>query len=129
MTACSSKVLVSAALNGCANDAAYSWRRQFPAITAVKVRIERIPGTAKVTVLADHHATFFEPVAGLDPKRLATRRLVQYVQKHVFTQTCVTLARQVGIDEKPIRQIFADHVADLEVRIRFATPRWLASTN
>lgn len=73
----------------------------------------------------DCGTTFSEPLTDLDSKRMATRRLVQYVEAHVFDQTCASLARQVGMDEKTIRQIFADHVADLESRVRFVTPRWL----
>lgn len=69
--------------------------------------------------------TLFDPIQDLDGKRLATRRLVAYIQTHVFKQTFASLARQVDMDEKTVRQIFADHVADLESRIRFVTPRWL----
>jgi len=69
--------------------------------------------------------TLFDPIAGLDGKRLATRRLVSYIHTHAFKQTFAFLARQVAMDEKTIRQIFTDHVVDLESSIRFVTPRWL----
>ncbi|EQD34201.1 transposase, IS204/IS1001/IS1096/IS1165 family protein, partial [mine drainage metagenome] len=35
------------------------------------------------------------------------------------------MAHEAALDEKTVRQIFADHVARLSQRVRFATPRVL----
>lgn len=71
------------------------------------------------------HKTLFEPLVAMDDKRLVTRRLLRYVCKHVFNETFASLARQVGLDEKTIRNICEDHVAELQATIRFQTPRVL----
>lgn len=69
--------------------------------------------------------TMFEPLDALDGKRLATRRLVEYLQQHMFQETFAALARRVALDEKTIRNVFEDHVAELGKTIRFHTPRVL----
>jgi len=69
--------------------------------------------------------TSFEPLADIDGKRLATRRLIDYIHQHCFRETFAALARRVALDEKTIRNIFEDQVADLEATIRYVTPRVL----
>lgn len=69
--------------------------------------------------------TQFEPVADLDSKRQATRRLVDYVRTHSVRETFAAMARRVALDEKTIRHIFDDFVEELQTRIRFRTPRIL----
>lgn len=69
--------------------------------------------------------TMFEPLDVLDGKRLATRRLLAYLQQNMFKETFAALARRVAVDEKTVRNIFEDHVAELERTIRFCTPRVL----
>lgn len=69
--------------------------------------------------------TMFEPVADLDGKRQATARLVAHIRKEGFTKTFAALAREVALDEKTIRHIFDDFVAEFEAKVRFRTPRIL----
>ncbi len=69
--------------------------------------------------------TQFEPVADLDSKRQATRRLVDYVRTHSVRETFAAMARRVALDEKTIRHIFDDFVEELQTSIRFRTPRIL----
>ena len=69
--------------------------------------------------------TLFEPVADLDGKRLATARLVRYVQSQCFTKTFVTIAKEVAVDEKTVRHIFDDYIEAIEAKVRFETPRML----
>lgn len=69
--------------------------------------------------------TLFDPIPDLDSKRLATTRLIDYIRAHCFRETFASLARQVDMDEKTIRQVFADYVEELEGKIRFVTPRFL----
>jgi len=69
--------------------------------------------------------TLFDPIQDLDGKRLATRRLIDYVRANCFRETFAVVARRVAMDEKTVRQIFGDYVEELESTIRFVTPRFL----
>ncbi len=69
--------------------------------------------------------TCFDAIPDLDPKRLATRRLVAYVRSRCLRETFAALAREVGLDEKTIRHIFDDYIAECEARVHFETPRYL----
>jgi transposase len=69
--------------------------------------------------------TLFDPIPDLDSKRLATSRLIAYVRKTCFRETFAVVARRVAMDEKTVRQIFADYIEELESKIRFVTPRFL----
>lgn len=71
------------------------------------------------------HKTFFEALPAVDDKRVVTRRLLRYMRQHVFNETFAALARQSGLDEKTIRNICEDYVAELEANVRFQTPRVL----
>lgn len=69
--------------------------------------------------------TLFDPMPDLDSKRLATNRLVEYIRKHCFRETFASIARQVDMDEKTIRHVFDDYVAELATTNHFETPRYL----
>jgi len=71
------------------------------------------------------HKTLFEPLPAMDDKRLVTRRLLSHVRKHVFSETFASLARHAGLDEKTVRNICEDFVAELQATVRFQTPRVL----
>ncbi len=44
-------------------------------------------------------------------------RLVEFVRARGYAQTFTAVAREAVLDEKTVRQIFADHVAQLSRRI------------
>ena len=69
--------------------------------------------------------TMFDPIPDLDSKRLATTRLIQYIQAQCFRETFASIARHVSMDEKTIRHVFDDLAAELESKFRFVTPRYL----
>lgn len=69
--------------------------------------------------------TQFEPLHAMDAKRLATTRLVQYVEKHCLKKTFADISREVGVDDKTIRHIFDDHAARLQQTVHFETPEIL----
>lgn len=69
--------------------------------------------------------TFFEPLNDIDEKRLATKRLVTYIEKQSLKRTFTSIAEDVGMDEKTIRNIFRDYINALEESVRFTTPQWL----
>ncbi len=61
----------------------------------------------------------------IDEKRNATKRLVKYIEKQSLKRTFVSIAEDVGLNEKTVRNIFRDYVNQLEREIRFVTPKWL----
>ncbi|MBS0556061.1 MAG: ISL3 family transposase [Proteobacteria bacterium] len=69
--------------------------------------------------------TLFEHIADLDDQRLATRRLVEYVQIQSLQRPFVQVAEVVGLDEKTVRNIFHDYVEHLDRTIRYETPAQL----
>ena len=73
----------------------------------------------------DCEQTAFDPIPDLDGKRRATTRLVAFVRARSYAQTFTAVAREAALDEKTVRQIFADHVAQLAQQVRFETPRVL----
>lgn len=69
--------------------------------------------------------TFMESLPEMDDLRQATRRLVRYVEHESLRRSFASIADDVGLDEKSIRNIFRDYVNRLEQEVRFKTPRWL----
>lgn len=69
--------------------------------------------------------TFMNFLPDFDEKRRATKRFVQYVGFKALSRTFTSLADELGVNEKTIRNIFNDYVADLEKQFTFTTPRWL----
>lgn len=66
--------------------------------------------------------TWFEPLPEVDERRQATSRLVCYIERQALRRTFVALALEIGVDEKTIRNIFHDHVAELEQARRVEAP-------
>jgi len=56
----------------------------------------------------DCHKTFFEPLQCMDNKRQAIRLLIGYIEQRCVQETFVSLAREVGVDEKTVRHVFDD---------------------
>jgi len=69
--------------------------------------------------------TQFDPIPDLDGKRLATRRLITHVESRCLKETFLSIARDVCVDERTVRNIFDDYVARLKETVRFETPRCL----
>lgn len=69
--------------------------------------------------------TFVEPIADLDDTNAATKRLVAYIKQRVFKDTFSKVAREVGLDEKTVRNIFAAHAEQMGKNYQFETPRVL----
>src|SRR5882672_2131940 len=66
--------------------------------------------------------TFFEEAPDIDPKRLATRRLVEFVEQHGLRLTFMEVARQTGLDPKTVRNIVDDYREVLESLHKPMTP-------
>lgn len=69
--------------------------------------------------------TFLEPVPHKDEKRQMTNRLIQYIERESLRRTFSSVAEDVGVDEKTVRNIFNDYYERLEKTLKFEMPRWL----
>lgn len=69
--------------------------------------------------------TFLEPVPMMDEKRQMTRRLLDYIEVQSLGRTFTSLSRDIGLNEKTIRNVFKDHVKWLEKHMHSSTPVWL----
>lgn len=69
--------------------------------------------------------TFFENLPDMDVSRSVTNRLINWIQEASLDKTFTSVAEEIGIDEKTVRNIFNDYVAELEAQTNFRTPKWL----
>jgi transposase len=61
----------------------------------------------------------------LDEKRLATKRLVTYIERQSLKHTFTHVAEDVGLDDTTIRCINKDYIDRLEREHQWVTPEWL----
>ena len=69
--------------------------------------------------------TFFENLPDMDVNRSVTNRLINWIQEASLKKTFTSVAEEIGVDEKTVRNIFNDYVAKLEAQTDFRTPKWL----
>ena len=69
--------------------------------------------------------TFYERLPDVDGRRLMTIRLVDWVGKQAIKRPFAHLADEVGLAESTVKNVFRDHINDLERTIRFEVPRWM----
>jgi len=70
-------------------------------------------------------ATFRPVLKDMDDKRSMTKRLVAYVEKAVLFRSNTDIARECGLEEKTVRQVFADFCERQKADLQFITPRVL----
>ncbi|HHT7202321.1 ISL3 family transposase [Bacillus cereus group sp. TH204-1LC] len=70
-------------------------------------------------------ATFFENLPDIDEGRSVTNRLINWIQEASLEKTFTSVAEEIGVDEKTVRNIFNDYVDELEAQTDFNTPKWL----
>jgi transposase len=63
-----------------------------------------------------------EPLADMDEDHRMSKRLLHFVQAESLRITFTEVARQCGLDEKTVRDIFKAHTAQLAKTHTFATP-------
>lgn len=51
-------------------------------------------------------STFWELLISIDEKRNMTKRLVDSIEEQSMSKTFVEVAESVGVDEKPVRNVF-----------------------
>jgi len=61
----------------------------------------------------------------MDVNRSVTNTLINWIQKASLEKTFTSVAEEIGVDEKTVRNIFNDYVAKLEAQTDFRTPKWL----
>src|SRR5690625_3641464 len=69
--------------------------------------------------------TFFETLPDMDVNRSVTNRLIGWIQEASLEKTFTSVADDIGVDEKTVRNIFNDYVTELEAQTEFKTPKWL----
>lgn len=67
--------------------------------------------------------TMMPSIPSLDDKRVATRRLIEYIQKRCFQTTFTLLAQETGLVVNTIKAVTLDYAAWLEAHLNCATPR------
>lgn len=71
---------------------------------------------------------FYEPLpADLDEHRMLTKRAVKYIATNAVSRPFTAIAEEIGVDEKTIRSIFADHIhaADAAHKDQLITPGYM----
>ncbi|ERI10765.1 transposase [Aneurinibacillus aneurinilyticus ATCC 12856] len=71
--------------------------------------------------------TFFENLPDMDVNRSVTNRLISWIQRSSLEKTFTSIAEEIGVDEKTVRNIFNDYVAELEAQTDFRISKWLGS--
>lgn len=70
-------------------------------------------------------ATFRPDLPGMDERRRMTLRLADYVWRQSLVRTNSDVARETGMDEKTVREIFGEKAGELSKEFRFETPEVL----
>ncbi len=71
------------------------------------------------------HRTFSESLPALAEARMMTERLFKWIGQQSLKCTFTSLANETGVVEGTIRNIFRDHIDELEQTVRFETPKWM----
>jgi len=66
---------------------------------------------------------FFENLPDIDVNRSVTNRLTDWIQEASLERIFTSVAYDIGVNEKTVRNIFNDNVAELEAQTEFRTPK------
>lgn len=70
-------------------------------------------------------ATFLQPIPDLDDQRRMTTRCREYIQDQGLMRPFSHVAADIGIDEKTVRQVAADYIAELDAARTIRAPKVL----
>jgi transposase len=73
----------------------------------------------------DCQATFLQPLKEMAEDRQMTLRLVEWIKRESVKRTFADVAREVGVDEKTIRNLFHEHVEELAKQFDPVKPKWV----
>lgn len=62
---------------------------------------------------------------GIYVNRSVTNRLINWIQEASLEKTFTSVAEEIGVNEKTVRNIFNDYVDELEAQTDLRTPKWL----
>lgn len=66
--------------------------------------------------------TFLQELPNVDERSQMTRRLVRHIEEQSIRRTFVSVADEVGVDEKTVRNLFSAYVERLDREVKFETP-------
>jgi transposase len=69
--------------------------------------------------------TFSESLPDIAERRAMTARLTKWIGEQSIKRTFASLAEETGLVEGTIRNIFRDHVNELQRTVQFETPQWM----
>lgn len=69
--------------------------------------------------------TFLQPLGGLVDRRRMTERCATYIKAHSLRDTFTRIAENVGCDDKTVRTLGAEYMAELQASFRPSMPDWL----
>ncbi len=69
--------------------------------------------------------TYLQPLPDMNDDHYMTNRLISYIEREVFGRTFSALSRDIGVDEKTIRNVFAEYVAKEDKKRIVEAPDWL----
>jgi len=73
----------------------------------------------------DCSKTFLQPLPDVDDRSQMTRRLIRHIEEASVRKTFSSVADDVGVDEKTVRNLFHAYVDKLDATTEFETPEWL----
>ena len=66
--------------------------------------------------------TFLQDLPDVDDRSQMTRRLARYIEEQSVRRTFTSIADEVGVDEKTVRNLFRAYVERLDAEVVFETP-------
>lgn len=69
--------------------------------------------------------TFLQPLPDVDERSQMTRRLIRHIEEQSVRRVFTSVADEVGIDEKTVRNLFHHYVQNLDETTVFETPVWM----
>lgn len=73
--------------------------------------------------------TFYERLPDVVDKRLMTSRLVKWIGEQSVKRPFAHIAKEVGVTENTVKNVFNDYINELERTVRFETPLWMGIDN
>lgn len=70
---------------------------------------------------------FIDPLEGMNEDHMMTARLVKFIQEESLKRTFTSIADDVGIDERTVRNVFKEYIKVMEKTYKPETPVWMGS--
>ena len=68
---------------------------------------------------------FIDPMTGMDETRMMTTRLLQFIRTQSLKRTFTSIADDIGVHEKTVRNVFMEYAKELSEKYVIDTPEWL----